>query len=113
MGAGAGNTIDTVRTAVVNVLAFGELVYLFNARHFTSHSFSADTLFGNPIAFWASVILIGLQMLFTYAPPMQHLFHTTALDAASWSLILALSTCKFLAVEAEKWLLRRRGIVRM
>lgn len=108
-----GNTIDTARTAVVNVLAFGELVYLFNARHFTSHSFSADTLFGNPIAFWASVILIGLQMLFTYAPPMQHLFHTTALDAASWSLILALSTCKFLAVEAEKWLLRRRGIVRM
>jgi magnesium-transporting ATPase (P-type) len=108
-----GNGIDTARTAVVNVLAFGELVYLFNTRHFTGHSFSASTLYGNPVAFWASVILIGLQMLFTYAPPMQHLFHTTALDAASWSLILALSTCKFLAVEAEKWLLRRRGVVRM
>jgi magnesium-transporting ATPase (P-type) len=108
-----GSGIDTARTAVVNVLAFGELVYLFNTRYFTRHAFSANTLYGNPVAFWASVILIGLQMLFTYAPPMQHLFHTTALDAASWALILALSTGKFLAVEAEKWLLRRYGVVRM
>ena len=108
-----GSGIDTARTAVVNALVFGELVYLFNTRYFTRHAFSANIIYGNPVAFWASVILIGLQVLFTYAPPMQHLFHTTALDASSWALILALSTGKFLAVEAEKWLLRRRRVVRM
>jgi magnesium-transporting ATPase (P-type) len=108
-----GSSIETARTAVVNVLVFGELVYLFNVRHFTAHAFSADTLYGNPVAFWASVILIGLQILFTYAPTMQQLFHTTPLDAASWTLILILSFGKFLAVEAEKWFLRRRSILTM
>jgi hypothetical protein len=44
---------------------------------------------------------------------MQGLFRTTALDVASWSLIVALGLAKFLAVEAEKWLLRRLGVQRM
>jgi len=41
------------------------------------------------------------------------MFHTTALDFASWLLILALATVKFLAVKADKWLLRRLGIQRI
>jgi len=108
-----GSSVETARTAVVNMLVLGEVVYLFNVRHFTAHAFRWDTLHGNSVALWASLILIGLQILFTYAPPLQHMFHTTALDFASWLLILALATVKFLAVEAEKWLLRRLGIQRI
>ncbi|MEW6765384.1 MAG: cation-transporting P-type ATPase [Pseudomonadota bacterium] len=108
-----GSSIETARTAVVNMLVMGELVYLFNARRFTSSGLTGETLYGNPVAFWSAVILIALQLLFTYTPPMQHLFQTTALDAASWTLIIALSTAKFLAVEAEKGLLRHLGIRRM
>ncbi len=110
-----GSSIDTARTAVVNMLVLGELVYLFNVRHFTAHAFTWQTLTGNSAALWASIILVGLQILFTYTPPLQHLFHTTPLDFASWLLILALALAmvKFLAVEAEKWLLRRLGIHRM
>ncbi len=108
-----GSSIETARTAVVNMLVLGELVYLFNVRHFVAHAFARDTLYGNPVAFWASVVLIGLQLLFTYAPPMQGVFQTTALDARSWLLIVALALAKFLAVEAEKWLLRRLGVRRM
>jgi magnesium-transporting ATPase (P-type) len=104
-----GSSIETARTAVVNMLVFGELVYLFNSRHFTAHAFTRDTLYGNPVAFWACVILIAMQLLLTYAPAMQHIFNTTALDIASWMLILGLALAKFLAVEAEKWLLRRFG----
>jgi hypothetical protein len=44
---------------------------------------------------------------------MQQLFRTTSLGAASWALILALGLAKFLAVEAEKWMLRRLGVQRM
>ncbi|HYP66651.1 MAG TPA: cation transporting ATPase C-terminal domain-containing protein [Thiobacillaceae bacterium] len=47
-------------------------------------------------------------LLFTYAPPMQQLFQTAALDAASWLVILALGLGKFLAVETGKSMLRRR-----
>ena len=108
-----GSSIDTARTAVVNMLVLGELVYLFNVRHFTAHAFTWQTVTGNSAALWASTILVGLQILFTYTPPLQHMFHTTPLDFASWLLILALAMAKFLAVEAEKWLLRRLGIHRM
>jgi len=44
---------------------------------------------------------------------MQTLFHTTALDAGAWTLILGLSLAKFFAVEAEKPLLRRFGVARL
>ncbi|HQS57434.1 MAG: carbonate dehydratase [Gallionellales bacterium 35-53-114] len=108
-----GSSIETARTAVVNMLVFGEMVYLFNARHFTAHALARDTLYGNPVAFWASVLLIVMQLLLTYAPTMQKIFNTTALDAASWTLILGLALAKFFAVEAEKWLLRRFGVQRM
>jgi hypothetical protein len=59
------------------------------------------------VAIWVSAILIVFQLLFTYAPPFQQVFHTTALDVVSWLVILALGAGKFLAVEAEKAVLRR------
>jgi hypothetical protein len=37
-------------------------------------------------------------------------FQTVALDAATWGAILALGAAKFLAVEAEKAVLRRLNI---
>ncbi len=78
-----GSNIETARTAVVNMLVLGELVYLFNVRHFTAHAFSWQTFSGNPAALWASGILVGLQFLFTYTPPLHHMFHTRPLDYAS------------------------------
>jgi len=108
-----GNSIKTARTAAVNMLVIGELVYLFNVRHFTASAFSRDILTGNPVALWMSVLLIAFQLLFTYAPPMQQVFHTTALDITSWLLILALGLGKFLAVEAEKAVLRRLRVESM
>ena len=101
-----GSSLEVARTAAVNMLVVGELVYLFNVRHFTAHAFTRDILTGNPVAFWMSVLLIVFQLLFTYAPTMQQVFQTAALDAASWLVILALGLAKFLAVEAEKAVLR-------
>ncbi|WP_448507504.1 cation-translocating P-type ATPase [Immundisolibacter sp.] len=101
-----GSSVQVARTAAVNMLVIGELVYLFNVRHFTAHAFTRNLLTGNPVAFWMSALLIVFQLLFTYAPPMQQVFHTAALDAVSWLIILALGLGKFLAVEAEKAVLR-------
>ncbi len=101
--------IETARTASVNVLVAGELAYLFNTRYFTDTAFTLDAFAGNPMACWMSAILIGLQLLFTYYRPMQELFHTRALDLHSWLVIFALALGVFLAVEAEKAILRRFG----
>ena len=106
-------SLESARTAAVNMLVMGELVYLFNSRHFVAHSLARDTLTGNRVALWASVGLLVLQLAFTYAPPMQALFRTVALDAVAWGFIIALSLTKFLLVEAEKWVLRRFGVQRL
>jgi magnesium-transporting ATPase (P-type) len=105
-----GNSIETARTAAVNMLVVGELVYLFNVRYFTGSAFTRHLFTGNKVASAMAVVLILLQLLFTYTPTMQHVFQTTSLDAASWLVIVMLGMGKFLAVEAEKWVLRRRGI---
>ncbi len=108
-----GSPIEHARTAAVNMLVVGELVYLFNVRHFTASAFTRDILAGNPVALWMSVLLVGLQLAFTYAPPLQALFQTTALDATAWAVIGGLGVLKFMAVEAEKAVLRRLGVTRM
>ncbi|MGF1614376.1 MAG: cation-transporting P-type ATPase [Gammaproteobacteria bacterium] len=108
-----GNSIETARTAAVNMLAMAELLYLFHARHFTASAFSRETITGNPVALWVGLLLVIFQLLFTYAPPMQQLFHSAPLDALSWSVILTLAVVKFLAVEAEKAVWRVCKVQRM
>lgn len=108
-----GSPIEVARTAVVNMLVMSEVFYLFNVRHFTASAWRWETLAGNRIAVWACAITLVLQALFTYAPPMQALFGTAALDAMSWALIVALAFGKFVVVEGEKAVLRRLGIRRM
>ncbi|MCZ4304126.1 cation transporting ATPase C-terminal domain-containing protein [Zoogloeaceae bacterium G21618-S1] len=105
---GAG--IDAARTAAVNMLVVGELVYLFNVRHFAATAFHRRLFTGNPVALWMAVLLVGLQLAFTYAPPLQRVFHTVALDATTWGMIVALGAAKFVAVELEKAVLRRLNI---
>ena len=105
-----GDSLEAARTAAVNMLVVGELVYLFNVRHFTASALRLESLTGNRVALWMSGLLIGFQLLFTYAPPMQHIFHTVALDVQTWGLILALGAAKFIAVELEKTILRHMNI---
>ena len=105
-----GSSLEVARTAAVNMLVFGEVVYLFNVRHFTTSALTRGIFSGNPIALWMCALLMALQLLLTYAPPMQQVFQTTALDAASWLVIFGLGLLKFLAVEAEKAVLRGLGI---
>jgi magnesium-transporting ATPase (P-type) len=108
-----GQSVEVARTAAVNMLVVGELVYLFNCRHFTATSLTAEGLYGNRVALWAAAGLIVLQLAFTYAPPLQQVFRTAPLDAVSWAWVIGLSSAKFLAVEAEKLVLRRMGILRL
>ena len=108
-----GMSLEAARTSAVNMLVIGELAYLFNCRYFTAHAFSWEALTGNRVALWAVIAVAAMQVAFTYAPPMQQLFGTQALDALSWALVLGLSAAKFIAVELEKAILRRFGVARL
>jgi potassium/sodium efflux P-type ATPase len=108
-----GGSLDAARTAAVNMLVIGELVYLFNTRHFTASACKPDILTGNPVALPMCALLITLQMLFTYTPQLQQLFHTEPLDVATWAVILGLGVAIFIAVEGEKAVLRHLRILHM
>lgn len=53
------------------------------------------------------MILVLIQLLFTYMPVMQNLFGTTAIDISAWVRIVAFGILLFTAVEIEKYLIRK------
>lgn len=108
-----GSSIEMARTAAVNMIVVCEMFYLFNVRHFTEHAFKFETLTGNKVVLLVTAVLVVLQLLFTYASPMQHLFKSTPLDAASWAVILGAGVLLFVLVEMEKALLRRYRVYRI
>ena len=48
--------------------------------------------------------MIALQLLFTYAPLMNQLFHTAPISGESWLHILGVAAVVFIVVEVEKWI---------
>jgi magnesium-transporting ATPase (P-type) len=95
---------------VVNVLVLCEITYLFNCRYLIASVCTRQGLLGNRYVLLAAGLLLLLQLLLTYWPAMQELFGTTALDAAAWGRVAAVSLLLFLLIEFEKYVLRCRGV---
>jgi magnesium-transporting ATPase (P-type) len=108
-----GSSLEVARTAAVNTIVVCEMFYLLNVRRHVEHAWRLETLTGNRMAMTVLVVLAGLQLLFTYAAPMQAVFQSASLDAMSWSVIGLMGALLFVAVECEKWVLRRSGVQRL
>ncbi len=104
-----GESLAAARTAVINVIVVVEIVYLFNCRSL-NHSFLRAGVFTNLPAIYGVVAMIALQLLFTYAPFMNQLFHTAPISAESWFRVVAVAAVTFVAVEVEK-AIRARSFV--
>ncbi|WP_348758945.1 cation transporting ATPase C-terminal domain-containing protein [Candidatus Methylocalor cossyra] len=109
---GQGASVELARTAAVNALVAGEGVYLINSRFFLAPSLSLRAWFGNRYAVLAIGILIGLQLVFTYAPFLQKAFGARGLSGEAWLRIVGAALAIFLAVELEKTLVRGWGTAR-
>ena len=101
-----GATLAEARTIVVNVIVVVEIFYLLNCRSLTSSVLSIG-FFSNPWVLWGSGAMLAAQLLFTYAPFMNRLFHTAPIDAEAWLHILAVGVAAFAAVGTEKWIRAR------
>lgn len=101
---GAG--VVEARTVAVNAVVMVEIFYLFNCRSFT-HSMFRIGLFSNRWLFGGVIVMIILQLLFTYLPVMNQLFHTTPIGLEAWGFIVGVGVVTYLAVESEKWIRRR------
>jgi hypothetical protein len=61
---------------------------------------------------WAvggAAAMVAAQLLFTYAPIMNKLFHTAPISGGSWLRIVAVAATALAAVELEKWIRFGRG----
>jgi len=102
-----GASVEFARTAAVNTLVMFEVFYLFNARFLSASSFNRAGVFGSRPVLIAIGIVVLFQLLFTYAPPMQFLFQTAALDPGTWAEIVMIASTVFFLVEVEKFIFRR------
>nr|WP_310734632.1 cation-transporting P-type ATPase [Azohydromonas caseinilytica] len=104
-----GADVEAARTAAVNTLVCMEVFYLFSVRYLKARSFTLQGVRGTPRVLLAVAGVFALQLLFTYAPFMQALFHTEALAPAVGLRIVAVGVALLVALELEKALLRRLG----
>jgi magnesium-transporting ATPase (P-type) len=107
-----GASDSLARTVAVNAITIGQVFYLLNSRYLLDSSVSLNAHAGNtylPIGIGAVVVL---QLLFTYAPPLQAVFGNEAIPARIWPWLLLGGLVFFLLVEAEKFVIRSSGPLR-
>ena len=101
-----GASVAEARTVAVNVFVLVEVFYLFNCRSLTQSMFRLG-LFTNPLLFGGVAIMLVLQVMFTYLPVMNLMFHSAPISFGAWGRILAVSVFASFVVGVEKWLRRR------
>lgn len=102
-----GMSLELARTLAVNTLVWSQAFYLFNSRFMDQSSLAKGRLFSNRAAWIAIAVLAAFQLLFVYAPFMNTLFSSTALELRHWIIPLGIGLAVFLIVEAEKAVVRR------
>ena len=102
-----GASVEEARTVAVNTLVAMEIFYLFSVRYLKARSFTWQGVKGTPLVLTSVAAMVLLQAAFTYAPPMQTLFHTRALGVSTVIEIVAVGFSVLVVLEVEKWLGRR------
>ena len=106
-----GATEATARTVAVDAFVSVQIVYLISCRDLDRGVFARPRRRANPMVWLGIAITAGLQLLMTYAPVMQTLFHTTPIGASAWWLIAVAGAVALVVVELDKWVWHRHGTV--
>ena len=93
---------------VVNTIVMVEIFYLLNCRSLT-HSMFHVGVFTNLWIWLGIAVMLALQMLFTYAPFMNRLFHSEPLPLITWLHIIGVGAVAYVVVGFEKWMRFGRG----
>jgi magnesium-transporting ATPase (P-type) len=100
---------ELARTVAVNALVIGQIAYLLNSRYKFDSSLSLGAHRDNPYLPLGIGAVAVLQLVYTYAPPFESLFHTQPVPLRIWPWLLFGGVVFFLIVEAEKVILRKRA----
>jgi len=102
-----GASLEQSRTYAVNTLVVMEVFYLFNVRCLNVASWSVRQWFTSKIAWLSLVLVMLLQLAFTYLPVMQKLFSSEPVSLNYWLIIFAVGGLVYLLLELEKALRRQ------
>jgi cation-transporting ATPase F len=103
-----GEPIEKARTAAVNVFAVGQAFYLLNCRSLTD-SMLGIGLFSNRWLWIGIAVMLAAQVAFTYAPPLNWLFHTAPIGGEEWLLTACAGFAIYLIVGYEKFIRKLRA----
>ena len=107
-----GSSDELARTVAVNMITIGQVFYLLNSRYLLDSSLSITAHLGNKFL-PAGIIAVGiLQLIFTYAPPLQAIFGNEPIPLRAWPWLFVTELAFFLLVEAEKLAIRSSASLR-
>ena len=95
------------QTMVFTTLAFLQLGHALAVRSERESTFRLGWRTNKPLLV-AVIAIVAVQLAIIYLPPLQAIFETEALAPIELAVMLAASTLAFVAVEIEKWVIRRR-----
>ena len=104
-----GGSIEEARTVAVNVFMSVQVFYLFACRSLRRSLFAYNP-FGNRMIVLGVAVVIGLQLLFTYAPFMNVAFGTAPIAVKEWAMIVIVGVVAMVLMDALGWLLRKLRI---
>jgi magnesium-transporting ATPase (P-type) len=107
-----GASDGLARTVAVNAITIGQVFYLLNSRYLIDSSLSLKAHMGNRFLPYGVGAVVILQLLFTYAPPLQAMFGNEAVPPWAWPWLLLGGALFFLVVEAEKAIIRSSAPLR-
>jgi Ca2+-transporting ATPase len=97
------------QTLVFTVLTLSQMAHVLAVRS-DRDSLWRIGLLSNPMLIGAVVLTVGLQMAVIYLPAFQQVFKTAPLTAGELVFALLLCSSVFVAVEVEKYMVRRGWI---
>ena len=104
----AGSTLETARTAAANALVLMEAFYLYNVRMLTLKQKAVKGA-SNPWIWLGVGVTLSLQVMFTYAPFMNSVFHTEPVGVRSWLISIGCGLAVAVVIEAEKLIRKSLG----
>lgn len=103
------NPADTTwQTMMFSVLAFLQIGQALASRSTQASLFQLG-LRSNPVILGLAGLVLALQLLVIYLPGLDTFFGITPLSLPDLLLALGLGLVTLVAIETEKWFLRRRG----
>ena len=97
---------DKWQTLMFNTLAFAQVGQALASRSNRESLFSIGLLSNKPLLGMMAIVVLG-QVGVLVLPFMETFFKTEPLGLVDWAISLGVGVVVFLAIEVEKWLIRR------